>query len=335
MKVDKHKIIAYSLSILSIVLILYFSYRYRANNYWISMLLIGLSNVIIFISFVYEDSLKIKVANSEKKLSGLGKYVAVLLFVSIGANLLGTHQQIVASEHQSNNIDTITDNSKVTIEALKSKRKEDSLHIDELKSTIASLNDSISTIKDNQWYIAIKTIEEEQKRIEAEKENIFKHFKKEIENNLYKIVIQLNDKTLDDYKDDPNYFTSVRLENTYTDEYSMISGREDIIDYLMELSECVEKINFYAESILKKRNLKDKAIHINAMKGNVKRARKYLSNIYSYTEDLNSYSEYESMDFYRVLVWTDSGIDSIFRIDFLRKHSEELIDFFNQEGTKN
>lgn len=259
------------------------------------MLLIGLSNVIVFISFVFEDSLKLTYSNKKNRLTDFGKFVALLLFISILVNLFSAHNNIIEAENESKSIDTIADNSKETIARLTLKAKNDSIEIGNLNTKIESLTDSISSIKDNQWRIAIEELEEQRKNIELQKQNIYVHFKAEIERNLRTILSDYDKEHLQKAITKKE-FTIARLNNNYLEQYSLNSSNSGLIKVLMETVKSIKTSNTMAYELRRLgRPLKDSDLNIFHQR--VDYIFKGLSLYYAVTEDLQSYKEFEKIDF--------------------------------------
>ncbi|HKI87829.1 MAG TPA: hypothetical protein VKA38_02295 [Draconibacterium sp.] len=289
----------------------------------VSIILISFSGLAVITVIILGDKLK---KGFEKRkyykntfwnqlfnLSGWGFGVILIYILSTIGNSYTTIKSISNSEKKAYE-DSLS--AAKIIQELNAKRITDSIKIAKLERlTIDNglKSDSIKlAVVDN----AVKELEEQRKAVDRERENIFLHFKNEVKNNLKKIELQLQDTTLDGFKNTSEYFISTRLSNTYIKKYQTVTNNNTIVEYLMELDEYIEKVNYYAESASNKRMpLKAKSTTINMMKGYVSDSRSYLLNIYSRVYYLDSYKEYENADFSKEpKLFTKNELNLIFLI---------------------
>jgi hypothetical protein len=270
--------------------------------------LTSLSALAVIFTIIFEGKLKkssrqkapIKVISEIRNVSLFG-WVLILISLSmiIGNGYIA--QQNIVDTNDKYIQDTIANSKllKVSNELnvkLMAKSISDSITISNLeKLTLDNglKSDSIKlTIVDN----AVKTLNEQRQAIEKERQNIFTHFRNEVEDNLRKVLLSYDEKRILGFGDS-SFFMGTRLNNTYIKKYEAISTQNVIIDHLMETSEAIEKVNYYADEVTKTPKSETKNINIRMFLGNVKTVQDFLYPIYYRVLMLNSYRQYESINF--------------------------------------
>lgn len=144
---------------------------------------------------------------------------------------------------------------------------------------------------------AAKAMEEQRISIEKERENTFIHLQNEVEDNLQKILMNYERQHILGFGDTTT-FMSTRLANYYIKKYESISKQKYVIGFLTEASEAIDKVNYYADQVLQKTSKSvEKKADIRMFLKNVEFAKDYLYPIYNRVVSLQSYKEYESINF--------------------------------------
>lgn len=291
MKSNKYKIFFYVSALISIALLTRLMFKHWNNNDLLSLLLIGLSNIILFISFIFGDSLNKKDENGKSKLTEFGYYFAILLLCSTVINLLSTNANIVEREvaETTNSIktDTIIANSKATIQKLEAQA-------DTARIQISSLTKKIDSLKDSQIEIAAKEFNEFLKRIEAEKENTFIHFRAEVTNNLRKLYASYDTKRLDSLLNTTSFFNGA-MSNEYTKKYYQISSNENNLKEIGNLLFQIEEVNDLTQMVYKTRGHSREGNMI-GLKESVLHLHRQLYFELNYLYGKTSYKQYEGVD---------------------------------------
>lgn len=245
-----------------------------------SYILPFLSTLVVILAIAYDGKL---VTDSPKSIF---KRIKTAGYVLIIITFFLNFYQFFSSENA----------LKETKELSRNKELKDSSRIAELQK-LAEINisksDSIQrSVVDN----AVKALEEQRLINERERENAFIHFQKEVKQNLSKILINYDDKHIRGFTDTTG-FISTRLNNTYIKQYGLISSKRLIIEHLMKTSESIDKVNLYAEEVLKFKDKKDRKLNINMFLKNKSDSYKYLLFIFERIYKLKTYKQYESLDF--------------------------------------
>lgn len=294
-------------------------------------ILTSLSALAVIFTIIFEGKLKksnrqkspIKVISEIKNVSLFG-WVLILISVSmiIGNGYIA--QQNIVDTNNKYTQDTIANSmlfkaSNNMNKQLILKSINDSMTISNLKMLTLDnglKSDSIKlTIVDN----AVKTLQEQKNAIERERENIFSHFQNEVEDNLRKILIYYPEERIMEFAD-TNLFSVVRLNNSYVKKYELTSTKRNIIDHLMETAESIDNVNSFADDCSKlPAKSKEKRGMLKNFSGNVKLAQTYLYPIYNRLFMLNSFKEYESLDFSDStnMIKRDS-LDNYIYIDYIK-----------------
>lgn len=268
-----------------------------------NLILSFISALIVVFAIVFEGKLKIENKSKLtfkdfiaelKRISFFGWILVLLmLFLDFGNN----YNSIKDNIEQRNQY--IADTLRLTsiIGKLNTQNQKDSIKIKRLDSLLVDnglRSDSIRLqVVDN----AVQAINRQNKLIEKEYENIFAHFQNEVEDNLGKILLGFDKSHIAGFAD-TSTFVSTRLSNEYILKYGTISSDKLIIDYLMETAEVIDKVNEYAELAANSTGkTENKKLHIRMFLVNVEVIENYLLTIYGRIRNLNSYKEYEKVNF--------------------------------------
>lgn len=142
---------------------------------------------------------------------------------------------------------------------------------------------------------AVKALDEQRQAIERERENAFILFKKEVEDNLSKILLDFSDETIKSYKDTSNgkIFTAIRLDNLYINKYVLISTNSIINEYLLDAIESNNNVNIFANSVNNAIS-SSRDFQINQVITMKEIAYRFLVRLYIMTKDLKSYKSFEA-----------------------------------------
>lgn len=260
----------------------------------LNLILLFLSGFIVILTILFEGKIKGKII-IPKQIIKLTLYgwllVGLYVLVTVGA-VFTTHHSIKESEKKAKN-DSI--DSANIISELKSKAITDSIEINNLKqiSLINGLkSDSIKlAVVDN----AVKALDEQRIATEKQNQNTYTQFKNEIEDNLEKIFEYYEKNRIQGFKDTLHIFTSIRLNSKYIEKYKDLSINDLIVDYLMDLIEDIDRVNFYADITIESDNLKSKATNINMFLANVNVLKFKLISVFSKTNNISNYKQYENL----------------------------------------
>ncbi|MBN2836871.1 MAG: hypothetical protein JXR48_18090 [Candidatus Delongbacteria bacterium] len=114
----------------------------------------------------------------------------------------------------------------------------------------------------------------------------------------------------------------------YIKKYQTISQSEQIIDYLFELSKYIDNVNSYSKLALNSgKDLNAKRSYINTTKKYKNLSRSYLANIFTRIETLQTFEEYENIDFSQNFQpYDDKVMEQHFKTLYLIKQGAELIE---------
>jgi Iap family predicted aminopeptidase len=186
--------------------------------------------------------------------------------------------------------------SKTIITQLQEKRLIDSIEIDSLKklSLVNVLkSDSIKlAVVDN----AVKALESQRMAIERDNQNSYLHMQKEIEDNLLKSLRDYEEMRIIDFGDS-TFFTSTRLNNVYLRKFGQISSSRIIIEFLLETSDEIDKVNEYADAAANSTQTNTKNVNIRMFLKHVKIVQEKLYQIYFKTLFSESYKEFDENTF--------------------------------------
>jgi hypothetical protein len=272
----------------------------------LSIILISLSALAVIFALIFEGKLKkdrgskspIKVWPEIKNVTLLGwTLISISILMSVGNGIVA---KMNMDDNTEKYIQDTTIKSKllakstITIDELRFQRHSDSLQIANLKELTINRSDSI---KNSIVDVAVKELAEQRKILNRERENIFKHFQNEVKDNLRKILINFSEERIIPFGDDTANFISTRLNNTYIKKFELISTQDAIVDHLMETSETIDKVNFYADEASHAETPSVKKLNIRMFLSNVKVTQNLLYSIYSRVFMLKSYEQYESINF--------------------------------------
>lgn len=280
------KIFISGLIILSILIVILF-FVFKSSNKALSILSVSVSGLAVILAIIFEGELKLKTKNIKGiRLTGIGIFLLILYTLSTIANGIISVQSINESETKAKS-DSITSANIIT--SLKKQRSDDSIHIISLNRQIASID---TTLVLN----TIKELEEQRKAVERGKENTFQQLQSEILSNLEKTIFNYEEKVIKGFKD-TDLFIYTRFSSEYINKYKLISSSKSIISYFMKTSELIKKVNTYADLLVGDKNKKSRQTNINMLLKNLQVLFEYLSNINERIINLDSYKQYESIDF--------------------------------------
>lgn len=166
-----------------------------------------------------------------------------------------------------------------------------------LKSQVEEINIKSDSIKLSIINTSIKALDEQRKLIEFERENIFANYQWEIQENMEKILMIFGREDILGFVN-TDKFISTRLSSTYLNKYKAISTDKYVIGYLMQTEEIVNKVNEFCEHVLTTRaNTEARKANIRSLLSNIEKAKDFLYPIYNRIYNLNSYKDYEQIDF--------------------------------------
>ncbi len=275
----------------------------------ITILLSLLSTFIVAFTLIFEGKMKSNDRNKlsllwvQKEIKKISKGGFITLFLALIVNFGNAFISFYNS----------TDSEKKYIQDTIAKAKLLGVSyrlIDQLKnqsikdsSTIAYLieisklnNIKSDSIKSTIMETAVKTLHEQEKAIEQERENIFFHMQNEVADNLRKLKFSLEESRIRSFGD-TNLFISTRLNNAYINKYHNISSRTPIISFFMETSAIIDNVNQYADELLIENTKENRALGIRMLISNCIEAKEHLYSIYGRIYNLRSYKQFESMDF--------------------------------------
>lgn len=300
----------------------------------LSILLIVISAVIVLLAIIFEGKLKnssgekltvISFIREIKLVSPFGWIlIALMLLLNFGNNLISYQEKIEQKDQFVQ--DTIRYSNIIT--TLEDKRVQDSIIIEELKKEVRNTGLKSDLIRKEVVETAVKELNEQRKLLDRKKENAYIQMISEVEDNLRKIYINFREDHIRGFID-TTYFISTRLKNEKLHDYIDLSSRFAIINYLMEAAESIDAVNKYADSALQSKGGSDsRKMDINMFLKNVDISKRYMLNIYKRTYGLQSYKQYESLDFSEeVPNINDSLIQLHLSIDYIQKISDTRIEF--------
>lgn len=197
------------------------------------------------------------------------------------------------------NFNTTCSSNKTLREAtIKANAKElrDSIRIAELQQLAKTNLERTDSVKVQLIDNAVKALDEQRQAIERERENTFIHLQKEVKDNLRKILLNFDENAVRGFVD-ADGFLHTRLDDTYIKKYESISSQPLIIEHYMKTTEVINKINDYADILVKESDKKRRKLTINMFVKNIDEAYGYLSPIFVRIYNLNSYKKYETLDF--------------------------------------
>lgn len=294
----------------------------------LSITLVVFSALAVIVALLFEGELKAK--KEEKRflnLTGVGLSLLSIFVITSSLNGYISIKNITDNETKSyqdsvrfankayDDSISATINlvaSEQIIEDLKTKRKQDSTEVMELKSDIRRID---TTLVKN----AIEALEEQRKTVELERQNIFLHLQMEVKENLSNILIFYNDK--DVRSDiDSNKFTTVRLNCTYIKQYGYISMNQNIIDYFMNTSTQIEETNKFANKVLETDDKKLRLFRVGKFILNKEGTYKFLIAIWNKIYNIKNYKEFESVNFNsNKNIFNRSQLSNELTKDFLNK----------------
>lgn len=165
----------------------------------------------------------------------------------------------------------------------RAKRSSDSIQIFRLENITLNNGLKSDSLKLAIISTAVKSMEEQRKVIEKDKENVFSHMQNEVEDNLQKILLYYKKERIKGFED-TTIFISIRLTNTYINYYAAISNSKYIIGNFMDASEDINAVNDYADNVFQSRPKSEaKKLNIRMFLKNVESVRKtYIQYIILY-----------------------------------------------------
>jgi hypothetical protein len=248
-----------------------------------SIILSSISAIALIWAILFEGELKKENRKGKLILAFKGWFlIVVTLLMCLGNGFLAV------KNIQDNDNKYKEDSTRFTVllnEAMK-KRISDSIQISDLKSKSESIK---LAVVDN----AVKAMNEQRKIIEKDKENTFAHLQNEVAEDLQKILIHYVEKQMLYYAD-TKLFTTVRLNNSFLNKYSLISSQKAIMSHFTQTSEQIETINrmldYIANDTTKNGTKKYNTTQFLIM---VEGVKNYLYPIYYRVRKLKSYKEFE------------------------------------------
>jgi hypothetical protein len=248
-----------------------------------SIILSSISAIALIWAILFEGELKKENRKGKLILAFKGWFlIVVTLLMCLGNGFLAVKNS------QDNDNKYKEDSTRFTVllnEATK-KRISDSIQISDLKSKSESIK---LAVVDN----AVKAMNEQRKIIEKDKENTFAHLQNEVAEDLQKILIHYVEKQMLYYAD-TKLFTTVRLNNSFLNKYSLISSQKAIMSHFTQASEQIETINrmldYIANDTTKNGTKKYNTTQFLIM---VEGVKNYLYPIYYRVRKLKSYKEFE------------------------------------------
>lgn len=260
-----------------------------------SFILATLSAATIIITILFEGKLKKKdktyaIFNS---LTIIGWFlIALSLLISFGNGY--TNYKSIVDNNVKNKADTTRIHNLLVL-AL-DKNKSDKVKIDSLIMLTKKNGQKSDSIKYSVLENGVKAINEQNKRIERERENIFIHLQKEVKDNLAKILFDYDEKTIRGLVD-ANKFPSSKLSDIYINKYEEVSNKKIIIENFMKLAELITQLNDYSDVLLSESDNKMRAFVIKNFLQTSEEIYNRSLSIYARINNLKSYKEYESFDF--------------------------------------
>jgi hypothetical protein len=268
----------------------------------LSIILSSLSAIAVVYAIIFEGKLK---KGNKKGESGLANKseiskVSPRGWILIGITILMCLGNGYLTVYNINDNDTkYTEDTTRYNTILKQARKQrisDSTQILGLNKTIEDNSNRSDSIKTAIITISAKEFEEQRKAKEKENENIFIHFQKEVQDNLRKTIVSYEKHHIMGFAD-TNLFVMTRLNNIYIKKYELISAKDTIINYLMETSEKIDRVNTYADDVAMSQDKSIRKLNIRMFLSNVEIAQNFLYAIFNKVYKLKSYKEYESINF--------------------------------------
>lgn len=269
----------------------------------LSIVVIIISSIVILLAIVFEGKLKKSEAEELttnsfikeiKRISPFGWILIILmLFINLGNSYISNQDKITQEKQFTRDTIKYTE----IINQLERQRIQDSLKIKELKNEIINIGVKSDSIKTQVVTNAVNALNEQRMLIEKKKQNLYIQMVSEIEDNLRKIYLNYNENHIKGFVD-TTLFVSTRLKNDKLKAYIDISSEFRIIEHLIETSESIDIVNTYAENVVTSASKsKLKQMNINMFLKNVSEAKHYLLWIYRRIYGLNSYKQYEMIDF--------------------------------------
>lgn len=280
-------------------------------NYLLLLLtvIIAIIPIISNGKFVNEDNVSLK-----KRIKPLGYTFILLILIS---NIFAFYSSDKALKE-------------AKAEATKQAKK-DSAQIDYL-TQLADINiKKTDAVKVQLIDNAVKVLEEQRLAVERERENAFILLKKEVEDNLSKILLDFSDETIESYKDTAKgkIFTAIRLDNLYINKYVLISTNSIINEYLLDAIESNNNVNIFANSV-NSVNSKSRNFQVDQVMKMKEIAYRFLVRLYIMTKDLKSYKSFEAIK--QIIV--NTNIDRKKLSEHLRKKNNRF-NYLNEVLNKN
>jgi len=303
---------------------------------YLSFFFATLSATAIILTILFEGKFK-KKHNTSTRLYSLTKVgwflIAISLLISFGNGY--TNYKSIVDNNAKNKADTTRIHNLLIISL--NKIKSDSIKIDSLMF-LSKLNGLKSdSIKYSVIENGVKAINEQNKRIERERENIFIHLQKEVKDNLAKILFDYDEKTIRGLVD-ANKFPSSKLSDIYINKYKEVSNKKIIIENFMKLAELITQLNDYSDVLLSESDNKMRAFVIKNFLQTSEEIYNRSLSIYARINNLKSYKEYESFDFTKRPTSFDKQQlkDSlIFEVSYLILDSKKQKELWNLKDSLN
>jgi len=265
-----------------------------------SIILSSVSAIALIWAILFEGELKKENRKGKLILVFKGWFLIIVTLLMCFGN-----GYLAVKNIQDNDYKYKEDSTRFTVllnEATK-KRISDSIQISDLKSKSESIK---LAVVDN----AVKAMDEQRKEIERDRENTFAHFQFEVGTDLAKTIVNYDKKNIMGFYDTTT-FVGARLSNLYMKKFESVSSNKVIINYLMVVSEFIDKINYYMDDVIQQPQGANRKLSIRMFLANVENVKPYLYSLFIYTHDLKSYRKYESMDFNKFHKYNPDSINKI------------------------